>query len=99
MRSHDLLSDSRTIGGLRSRSPFSKGIFLVGTAIAFLLVGGGVAYFKGKSLRVPVDSRSLCPTKHPPREVVVILLDPSDRLADPQQIELRNVLGRVRDAV
>src|SRR5689334_8857186 len=99
MRSPDLLSDSRTLGGPGSHSPLSKGLAIVSTAIVLLLVGGSVAYFKGRSLRVPVDARSLCPTDRPPTEVVAILLDPSDRIAEPQQIQLRNLLSRVRDSV
>lgn len=64
-----------------------------------LLAGGGWLYWKSQSLKVEVDPITLCPKETAPSEVLVILLDLSDRLDEPQRLQLNNELDRIRDSV
>jgi hypothetical protein len=64
-----------------------------------LIVGGAVLALKGRAGAVPTDPTSLCPTKRPPSEVMVILLDVSSRLSEPQRLQLQNQLARLRDSI
>jgi hypothetical protein len=64
-----------------------------------LIVGGAMLALKGKAASVPTDSASLCPTRRPPSEVLVILLDVSSRLSEPQRLQLQNQLSRLRDSI
>ena len=68
-------------------------------AIVLVFVGAGFLYFKSQSLVTPTDPNTLCPTKQSPTEVVVILLDPSNRLGKPQEIQLRSIIDRVATQV
>jgi hypothetical protein len=68
-------------------------------ALAVILVGvGTVLALKSRAAAVPTDSATLCPTKRPPSEVLVILLDVSDRFSEPQRLQIQNHLVRVRDS-
>jgi hypothetical protein len=64
-----------------------------------LIVGGAVLALKGNSGTVPTDPATLCPTKRPPSQVTVLLLDVSSRFSEPQRLELQNQLARLRDSV
>jgi hypothetical protein len=64
-----------------------------------LIVGGAVLALKGRAGTVPTDPTSLCPTKRPPSEVMVILVDVSSRLSEPQRLQLQNQLSRLRDSI
>jgi hypothetical protein len=48
---------------------------------------------------VPTDETTLCPTKRPPSEISVILLDVSDRFSEPQRLQIQNKLTRFRDSI
>jgi hypothetical protein len=68
--------------------------------IAVILIGGGTALaLKGRSAAVPTDAATLCPTKRPPSEIVIILLDVSDKFSEPQRLQIQNHLARIRDSV
>ena len=90
----DLFSD-----GSEENSSGSMGMLLLIAAIVLLIVGGAFLYFKSQSLLTPTDAYSLCPIKQNPAEVVAILLDPSDRLGEPQKIQLQGILQRIADKV
>jgi len=69
-------------------------------ALALVLIAGGAALaLKGRSAAVPTDARTLCPTKRPPSQVMVILLDVSSRFSEPQRLQIQNQLARLRDSV
>jgi hypothetical protein len=69
-------------------------------AVALLLIGSGAwLALKGRASAVPTDHATLCPTKRPPSEISVILLDVSDRFTEPQRLQIQNQLTRVRDSV
>lgn len=70
------------------------------TVFAVSLVGIGVALsLKSRSVSVPTDPETLCPSKRPPAEVAVILLDVSDRFSEPQRLQIQNHLARFRDSI
>jgi hypothetical protein len=70
------------------------------TVAAVSLIGIGVGLsLKSHSMAVPTDPATLCPTKRPPAEVDVILLDVSDRFSEPQRLQLQNHLARFRDSI
>ncbi|MEA2724691.1 MAG: hypothetical protein QOH59_2462 [Gemmatimonadales bacterium] len=70
------------------------GVFLVS------LLGAGITFFvKSESGAVPTDKVTLCPTKRPPSEIVVILLDVSDQFSEPQRLQIQNHLARIRDSI
>ena len=74
-------------------------IAAVGLLLVFL-VGTGITFFvKGESGLVPTDAVSLCPTKRPPSEIVVILLDVSDQFSEPQRLQVQHYLARIRDSI
>jgi hypothetical protein len=85
----------------RSKRSLSIKARIAGAAvIALILIGAGVALsVKSQAIAVPTDAATLCPTKRPLSEVVVILLDVSDRFSDPQRIQIQNHLARLRDSV
>lgn len=64
-----------------------------------LIVGGAVLALKGRAATVPTDATTLCPTKRPPSQVLVILLDVSSRFSEPQRLQLQNQLARIRDSI
>jgi hypothetical protein len=69
-------------------------------ALALVLIAGGAALaLKSRSAAVPTDPNSLCPTKRPPSEIMVLLLDVSSRFSEPQRLQLQNQLARLRDSI
>jgi hypothetical protein len=64
-----------------------------------LIVGGAVLALKGNSAAVPTDPATLCPTKRPPSQIIVVLLDVSSRFSEPQRLQIQNELGRMRDSI
>jgi hypothetical protein len=70
------------------------GVFLVA-----LLITGITFFVKGESGLVPTDPVTLCPTKRPPSEIVVILLDVSDQFSEPQRLQIQHYLARIRDSI
>ena len=69
-------------------------------ALALVLIAGGAALaLKGRSAAVPTDGKTLCPTRRPPSEIMVILLDVSSRFSEPQRLQIQNQLARLRDSV
>ncbi len=71
----------------------------MGLLLVFLLVTGITFFVKGEAGLVPTDAVSLCPTKRPPSEIVVILLDVSDQFSEPQRLQIQHYLARIRDSV
>src|SRR6266540_7000516 len=96
MPSRDLFSGSGSLG--MQKSPSSRSIIIVATLIGILVIGFSFAYYKSQS-NTSTETHSLCPMKGPPTEIVAILLDPSDRLGEPQQIQVRGLLSRIRDSM
>lgn len=97
MRLRDYVSDSTAPGSPRF-GPKAR-IAAVGVFLVFLL-GAGISFFvKSESSLVPTDRVSLCPTKRPPSEIVVILLDVSDQFSEPQRLQIQNHLARIRDSI
>jgi hypothetical protein len=70
-----------------------------GAVAAILIIGGAILALKGRSGTVPTDPTSLCPTRRPPSEVMVLLLDVSSRFSEPQRLQLQNQLARLRDSI
>jgi hypothetical protein len=69
-------------------------------AVAVVLIAGGATLaVKGRAAAVPTDVTTLCPTQRPPSEIMVILLDVSDRFSEPQRLQIQNQLSRLRDSV
>jgi len=79
--------------GLKAR------IAAVGLLLVFLLGAGFAFFIKGESRLVPTDSATLCPTRRPPSEIVVILLDVSDQFSEPQRLQIQHHLARIRDSI
>src|SRR5439155_11347240 len=69
-----------------------------GVLTALVLAGVGL-YLKGEAVQVVTDSETLCPEARHIREVVVLLLDMSDQFSEPQRLEIKNKLARIRDKV
>lgn len=68
--------------------------------VALTLLGIGTAfYLKGQSSEVATDPATLCPTRRPPSDVTVILLDVSDKFSEPQRLQIHNHLARLRDSI
>jgi hypothetical protein len=98
VRLRDYRSDS-TAPGETTRFGTKARIAAVGVFLLFLL-GAGVEFFlKSESGAVPTDSVTLCPTKRPPSEILVILLDVSDQFSEPQRLQIQNDLARIRDSI
>lgn len=93
----------RDYGGGSSADRRRLGINLriagVATA-ALILIGVGAALtMKSRSVAVPTDPTTLCPTERPPSEIVVLLLDVSDQFSEPQRLQIQNQLARLRDSI
>ena len=98
MRLRDYASSS-TPPGESTRFGLKARIAAVGIFLIFLL-GSGITFFvKSESGAVPTDKTTLCPTKRPPSEIVVILLDVSDQFSEPQRLQIQNHLARIRDSL
>ena len=98
MRLRDYQSGS-TAPGESSRFGMKIRIAAVGLLLVVLLVTGIGFFVKGESGLVPTDSATLCPTKRPPSEIVVILLDVSDEFSEPQRLQIHHYLARIRDSI
>jgi hypothetical protein len=70
-----------------------------GAIVVILLASGAWLALKGRAAAVPTDPATLCPTKRPPSEIAVILLDVSDKFSEPQRLQIHNHLGRFRDSI
>jgi hypothetical protein len=70
-----------------------------GAVALILIVGGATLALKGRSASVPTDPATLCPTKRPPSQVLVLLLDVSSRFSEPQRLQIQNQLARLRDSI
>jgi hypothetical protein len=69
-------------------------------AVAVILIGVGTTLaLKGRAATVPTDPATLCPTESPPSELLVVLLDVSDRFSEPQRLQIQNQLTRLRDSI
>lgn len=98
------LRDRNTRSDSKRRSPPSTGpsvTRLASLAAVFvsLLIGGGWLYWKSQAVAVSTSPETLCPTDRPPSEVVAILLDVSDQLAEPQLLKIEHEIQRVRDSL
>jgi hypothetical protein len=71
---------------------------LAATLVALIALLGGL-YWKSESLKVEIDKETLCPLKQAPAEVLVVLLDVSDQLSEPQLIKIENEVERLRDTL
>ena len=66
--------------------------------LVVLIAGGATLAIKGNSAAVPTDGKTLCPTKRPPSQIMVILLDVSSRFSEPQRLQIQNQLARLATA-
>jgi hypothetical protein len=99
VRLRDYGRDS-TAGGGSNRGYRVKAGIAGAAAVALILIGVGAALaLKGRAVAVPTDPTTLCPTKRPPAEILVILLDVSDKFSEPQRLQIQNQLERVRDSI
>jgi hypothetical protein len=71
---------------------------LAATLVALTVAFGGL-YWKSQSLMVDVDKETHCAVKQAPPEVLVVLLDVSDQLSEPQLIKIENEVERLRDSL
>jgi hypothetical protein len=88
-------ADAKRAKGLGLRLRIAGAVALV----VVLIAGGATLALKGRAASVPTDATTLCPTKRPPSEVMVILLDVSSRLSEAQRLQLQNQLARLRDGI
>jgi len=98
VRLRDYESGPRRTG---KASPFGIKVRIAGAglfSLALLVIGTGF-YLKSQSAAVHTDQATLCPIKRPPAGVTVILLDVSDKLSEPQRIQIQNQLTRLRDSI
>jgi hypothetical protein len=70
-----------------------------GAVALILIVGGATLALKGRAGTVPTDPATLCPTKRPPSQIAVLLLDVSSRYSEPQRLQIQNELSRLRDSI
>lgn len=80
------------------RSP-TRGVWALGFVIVALIGTAVSLSWKAKSVAVATDPTTLCPLDRPPSELLVLLLDASDRLSEPQRLEIRNELARLRNTI
>jgi hypothetical protein len=91
-------SGAARAAGQRGRSIYLK--IAAAALVAVVLMGAGAwLALKGRSVAVPTDAATLCPTKRPPSEIDVILLDVSSRFSEPQRLQIQNQLSRLRDSI
>jgi hypothetical protein len=69
-----------------------------GVALVLIVTGIGLS-LKSRSVAVPTDADTLCPTDRPLAGITVILLDVSDRFSEPQRLQIQNHLARLRDSI
>jgi len=91
---------TRASGGSRpSTGRSSAPLYALAATLAALTALLGGLYWKGESLKVEIDKVTLCPIKRAPAEVLVVLLDVSDQLSEPQLIKIENEVERLRDSL
>jgi len=93
----DYRADAAALERKRDRIP--PGIAGTAAAAGVLIVIGVVLALKGNAVAIPTVAATLCPTQRPLSQVTVILLDLSDRLSEPQRLQIQNQLARLRDSV
>lgn len=97
------LRDYRSDSVTRARpqtDPSIKGRITGAAGVALFLIVAGVGLsLKSRSVAVPTDADTLCPTDRPLADVTVILLDVSDRFSEPQRLQIQNHLARLRDSI
>jgi hypothetical protein len=74
-------------------------IAAAGGVALILVVGGAILALKGRNAAVPTDPATLCPTKRPPSQIAVLILDVSSRFSEPQRLQIQNQLARLRDSI
>lgn len=79
----------------KNRGPSTAKIAFAGAVLVLLIVGMAASSWFASRQYIPTDSQSLCATDSPPTELLVLLLDMSDTLAEPQRLALRNELDRI----
>ena len=90
--------------GVSGRSRASTGrssapLYALGATLVVLTALLGGLYWKSESLKVEIDKVTLCPIKKSPAEALVVLLDVSDQLSEPQLIKIDNEVERLRDSL
>jgi hypothetical protein len=92
---------SASAGGQRSKRSFGIKTRIAGASVVavILIVAGTALAIKSRSAAVPADAATLCPSKRPPSDVTVVLLDVSDKFSEPQRIQIQNHLSRLRDSI
>lgn len=98
MRLRDYGSTSTPPGETTRFGPKAR-IAALGLFLVLLLTAGISLFVKSESGAVPTDKVTLCPTKRPPSEIVVILLDVSDQFSEPQRLQIQHHLARIRDSI
>jgi hypothetical protein len=94
------LRDYGGSGSSADRGPGIKAKIAGAAALLVLLIAGGAALaLKGRAVAVPTDPATLCPTRRSLSEIAVILLDVSDRFSEPQRLQIRSHLARLRDSI
>lgn len=89
----------RTRRAAHQEGPSSAAI-VAALGVFLVLLGGGIwLYIKSVQLHVATDPETLCPTDRPVTGLTVVLLDASDRFSEPQLLEVKNALVRIRDQV
>lgn len=81
------------------RGPSTGTIVFLGAVLTALLVAGGLLYRLATGSFVPTDALTLCPTDEPVTRVVIVLLDTSDGLSEPQILAVRNELDSLMEAL
>lgn len=82
----------------RVRGPSNSKLAIAATILLLLVAGLAAASWFARSQIAPTDE-TLCATDRPPAEVLVLLLDVSDTLSEPQRLALRNELDRIVERV
>lgn len=70
---------------------------ILSLALAAFGIAGGWLYYKSNSLRVEIDSESLCPKANSPSLLAVVLFDVSDQLTSQQRMGIVNELRRLKN--
>src|SRR6266446_3289652 len=80
-------------------SPASRNIVFLFLILAGLMGAAVALYVKAQGELVRIDPKTLCRTDRPPAEVVVLLLDMSDEVSDPQRLKIRNEFDRLKASI
>lgn len=82
-----------------SRGPSTVRLAALGAVFLTLLAGGFWLHWKSQAVSVPTHPVTLCPKDRTPSEVLAILLDVSDQLAEPQLLKIEHEVQRLRDSL